>query len=501
MTLTNQTSSITLNGNGITTHWPYPFIIPDDASARVGLFDIATSALTPIPDTDYSISGIGNDAGGEVVYPLASLPISAAKRIVIWREVEYTQDTELTNQTPYYPVVLMDQLDRMVMQTQQLAEESSRSLKVTQGANLDPDAFIAQLQQGAADAEAAAEDAEDAAIAAAASASAAAASVVGAVKYNAVQTQTAAEQGQARANIGAGVMAGFRNKIINGNGRIGQRGTVTSSGATPVYGSDRWQFFGQAGGAGVGDLRSLDGVGGSGSENIPQHASSCIYWRQTTPTAGSGVTGLSQPIEDVRTLAAKKATVTFWARQTQGPGTLGVLLQQMFGIGGSAPVNTAPQNVVLTGTWQRFSLVFDLPEVQSKTIVDGNYLLLNFIQSGAVIADNFITCVSLVEGDATAEADPFSPRHIQQELALCQRYYETGETTGHHLGTVTGAVYLNVPFKVQKRSSPTVVRTGDGVVSPGTAGTTVALSSPDSFYFTKVSSAVLGGAWTADAEI
>lgn len=177
MTVSNQNSSVTLNGNGVTTLWPYSFIIPDEDSARVGLFDIASGVLTEISDTDYSISGINDPNGGEVTYPLIGSPISAAKRLVIWREVEYTQDTDLTNQTPYYPVVLEAQLDRIVMQVQQLAEESGRALKVTQGSDLDPDEFIEDLQSAAGDAEAAAASAAADAASAAASAAAAEAAI------------------------------------------------------------------------------------------------------------------------------------------------------------------------------------------------------------------------------------------------------------------------------------------------------------------------------------
>jgi hypothetical protein len=150
MTITNQNSSVTLTGNAVTTVWPYSFIIPDAASARVGLFDIATSVLTELSNTVYSITGLGASAGGEVTYPLTGSPIAATKRLVIWRALALTQDTNLTNQTPYYPETLEEQLDRLVMMIQQLNEEVNRALKVTQGAAIDPDAFIEELQLGAA---------------------------------------------------------------------------------------------------------------------------------------------------------------------------------------------------------------------------------------------------------------------------------------------------------------------------------------------------------------
>ena len=150
MTLQTSDNSVTHQGNGLTKVWPYAFRIPDPDSLRVGLFDIATSALTVINPAEYTVTGLGEDDGGEVTYPLGFVvAIPATKRLVIYREVSLTQDIDLTNQT-YYPETLEDQLDLIVMQIQQLSGEADRALKVTLGSNLMPDEFIAQLQSGAA---------------------------------------------------------------------------------------------------------------------------------------------------------------------------------------------------------------------------------------------------------------------------------------------------------------------------------------------------------------
>lgn len=60
------------------------------------------------------------------------------------------------------------------------------------------------------------------------------------VAVNGAQAFTFAEQGQARANIGAGVLSGFRNKIINGDFTVNQRGGTRTPGIG-VYGFDRWK--------------------------------------------------------------------------------------------------------------------------------------------------------------------------------------------------------------------------------------------------------------------
>lgn len=188
MTIQKQESSVTHDGNGLTTEWPFEFIIPDAGSARVGVFDIALSALTLLEDTDYTISGLGSEDGGEVVYPLTGPPLSAAYRLVIWRDLGLTQDMDVTNQAPFYPEVLERQLDRIVMMVQQVQEESNRSIKTTLGSNLTPDEFVAGLEEGAAIAQAAAAAAQLSAMGAAASAGNASTS-----EGNAASSEAAAE--------------------------------------------------------------------------------------------------------------------------------------------------------------------------------------------------------------------------------------------------------------------------------------------------------------------
>lgn len=77
----------------------------------------------------------------------------------------------------------------------------------------------------------------------------------------------------------------------------------------------------------------------------------------------------------------------------------------------------------------------------------------------SVVVPQTATKVSLVEGDATSETDPFSPRHIQQELALCQRYYEK-VTDRNWLTFQTGSVMrLGSSYAVTKRIIPTLSST------------------------------------------
>jgi len=217
---------------------------------------------------------------------------------------------------------------------------------------------------------------------------------------------------------------GFRNKIINGNFDIWQRGT---SQAGLGYGSaDRWKVNGlDPSGAFLVSRQEFD----LGQTDVPGNPR--YYIRIAGSSFSATALNLAQAIEGVQTLAGQKATLTFWARAS-APRQLYPRPIQDFGSGGSpsSPVDTFGDPVNLTTSWQKFSQVFDLPSIADKVLgTNGNdRLTVAFdIKRGEVGTDLGndtidLARVSLVEGDATAEADPFSPRHIQQELALCQRY-------------------------------------------------------------------------------
>lgn len=150
MTVTNETSTVTHVGNGATTVWPYNFIILKATDAEVRLFDTVTEVSTVIPAGEYTISGVGNPAGGDVTYAPGGIPLPATKRITISRIVSFTQETDLTNQTPYYPEVLEEQLDYIVMQTQQIKADLARAVLVQPGSPLDPNDLLNDVKMSAA---------------------------------------------------------------------------------------------------------------------------------------------------------------------------------------------------------------------------------------------------------------------------------------------------------------------------------------------------------------
>jgi hypothetical protein len=90
----------------------------------------STGAITLIPSSQYTVTGIGTANGGAVTYPLVGSPIATGTSLTIQRVVPYVQLTDLVNQSGYYPNVVENALDYLTMQTQQLAQQAALSLQV-----------------------------------------------------------------------------------------------------------------------------------------------------------------------------------------------------------------------------------------------------------------------------------------------------------------------------------------------------------------------------------
>ncbi len=249
------------------------------------------------------------------------------------------------------------------------------------------------------------------------------------VRVDTTQDITEAEKGNARANIGGGVLSGFRNKVINPSFDIWQRGIGPF---TTGYCADRWHLV-----FGAGASISASRVNFVPVDSVPFVDKYCLNWTRTV--AGSASSFLGQKIEGVRTLAGKKVTLTLWARST-APTAIQPYLQQNFGSGGSPSgivwngATSNPQTLVFAGggVLQRFDFTFDLPKITDKSIGTNNddtlWLLFEW-KSSDPNATITMSRISLVEGDARAEVDPSSPRHIEDENALCDRYYQLHEGT------------------------------------------------------------------------
>jgi hypothetical protein len=156
--------------------------------------------------------------------------------------------------------------------------------------------------------------------------------------------------------------AAGKNKIINGDFGIWQRGTSFTNLATNTYTTDR--FF-------VSSVNSTIDV--NRSTFTPGTAPVAGYQGQFFATIASEATDTDarfrQNIEDVRTFAGQNVIVSFYAKSNVTTDALRwIRLQQVFGSGGSATVSTDSAPITLTSSWQRYTVSFSVPSVTGKTI-------------------------------------------------------------------------------------------------------------------------------------
>lgn len=118
-------------GNGSNITFPYGFKVLDAKHLRAVLIlasgDVSDLSLE---SGDYTVTGVGNEAGGNVV---KATPLLTGQTLTLVRRLPLTQDTSLENQGAYYPEVVENRFDVLTMQIQSVQETTERSLTVEPG--------------------------------------------------------------------------------------------------------------------------------------------------------------------------------------------------------------------------------------------------------------------------------------------------------------------------------------------------------------------------------
>lgn len=263
------------------------------------------------------------------------------------------------------------------------------------------------------------------------------------------------------------------NIIVNGNFDIWQRGTsaVTTNGA---YSADMWihGVVGDSFSATRGDFVSGDALyDPTGSNLAAQHFLSIAV---TSVANAANYTIAQTRIENVRRLASKTISVSFWAKAAAGTPVIGIECFQSFGTGGSPSASTTGtgQAVTLSTTWTKYTKTFAVPSINGKTIgTDANTSYTGFIfwldaGSDYDTRSGSIGQVSKTVSIAQVRIDDGTFRSYGEELALCRRYcrvssYSVPATAARSIG------------QIDMRAVPTITGGGAGFDSTGTTADTL----------------------------
>lgn len=283
----------------------------------------------------------------------------------------------------------------------------------------------------------------------------------------------------------AGSSMGWRNRLINSEMRIAQRGTSFTPGTgLGAYTLDRWEYnaFNATGAYSVAQ-----------SSVVPNgNFTNSALLTVTTPATPSGTDYyfFQQKIEGYNvadlgwgTANAQSVTVSFWVRSSV-TGTYGFHL-----INAATTLSyVATYTISAANTWQYVTLTVPGPTTGTWNTTNGVGIFAGFdlgagasrqttantwssgasffcATSGTVNwisttgATFYLTGVQLEPGTV---ATPFERRDFGRELAMCQRYYEAagGDVYtgfgGSSVGSGTWSVRQYISFNVIKRAIPTM---------------------------------------------
>jgi hypothetical protein len=253
-----------------------------------------------------------------------------------------------------------------------------------------------------------------------------------------------------------------KNKIINGDFSIWQRGTSFSNPANGTYCADRFKTIND----GTGATRTISQQAFTPGAAPVAGYESQYFMRYAVSAIGTGNTyqGMNHYIEDVRTFAGQAITVSFWAK-ADASRNVNVDLSQNFGSGGSGTVyvTLSAASAAVTTSWQRFTFTGTVASISGKTIGTGSALVFGYYAPAATACTIDIWGVQVEAGSTATPFCTASGGSQQAELALCQRYYYRQSASSAYatfgLGTAnattTALISINPPSTM--RVSPTAV--------------------------------------------
>lgn len=254
----------------------------------------------------------------------------------------------------------------------------------------------------------------------------------------------------------AGFAQGFTNKLRNGLFDVWQRGTSLN---VAGYTADGWMLA-------VAGVASLS-VNQASPVGLPG-----LTYNYAVITGASACTGASlhQRIESyiAAPLAGQNCTIQLLFLNNTGAAfapTLTVVLPtaQDNYASTTTPVNAVAFQSCPNGVWTKIAYTFAMPA--GANLGADIWVSFNVLNSNA-------KTVQITQADLRATPGlpvglnsappPSELRPISEETVFCQRYYEFSSGGGGvciYSGNVvnTGVYYLTVPYKVFKRSTPSIV--------------------------------------------
>lgn len=320
------------------------------------------------------------------------------------------------------------------------------------------------------------------------------------LRVDAAQGLSPLQKGQARVNADVAATAGFRDKIINGDGRISQITYTTV--ADDTYWCDQHYVLTQT--AAITPTIIADVADG-----LP----SMMRLTQTQTTAQR--MGNAQIVEaaEAKRLRGKQVTLGGILRNSSGQairyavlewtGTADVVTSDVvlnwasgsYGAGGFFLASNI--TVAAVGSITPTAAILAEWDITANISSACNNIMVVYWTEGTAAQNVTLDMVwGLVPGDATLETWPYASRHPQQEMSLCQRYlYRVNWVSGGvavpgggHIQNTTSA-YLNFAMPVAMRIPPSF--SFGGTLQLGIGGANVSVTGITTSYGSEIAQALL----------
>ena len=228
-----------------------------------------------------------------------------------------------------------------------------------------------------------------------------------------------------------------KNKIINGDFNVWQRGTTFTSPSYNQYTADRWRNNNYDVAPTTYSISQVvfDYSASPAADKLPISGYSGTYfYRSSLTTIGSNTAydTCFQRIEGIP-FNNQAITISFWAK-SDSSRTQNLLAAQNFGSGGSSDYTVFYfQSFTTTSSWQRFTFTGTMASIAGKTIGSTPFFYFGIRQASA---SGSILDVWGVQIEAGSVATPFTTATgtVQGELAACQRYYQKSYLSTQYAG-------------------------------------------------------------------
>lgn len=144
MTISEQSSRMIFDGNGVTTAFDFDRPFFDEDELVVAVYDSTVPEIVELDPSAYTVvvTGTFPNNTATITYPLVGSPLTADEQLIIYRMSPQEQSTNISNQSAYFLSSIETRLDQNMLMTQELQDQAHRALKSPLSTPVDIDMVL-----------------------------------------------------------------------------------------------------------------------------------------------------------------------------------------------------------------------------------------------------------------------------------------------------------------------------------------------------------------------